>query len=67
MEGVVGTLATISNDDAEDEDKDKASKQLMETVLNEATTLVDIVSVVPSDMASGILGVLDLVMASSGK
>lgn len=67
VEGVVGTLATISNDDAEDEDKDKASKQLMETVLNEATTLVDIVSVVPSDMASGILGVLNLVMASSGK
>ena len=32
VEGVVGTLATISNDDAEDEDKDKASKQLMETV-----------------------------------
>ncbi len=67
VEGVVGTLATINNKEASDESKDKASKQLMETVLNEATTLVDIVSVVPSDMASGILGVLDSFMTSSGK
>ena len=67
VEGVVGTLATINNEEASDESKDKASKQLMETVLNEATTLVDIVSVVPSDMAGGILGVLDLFMTSSGK
>ena len=67
VEGVVGTLATINNKEASDESKDKASKQLMETVLNEATTLVDIVSVVPSDMAGGILGVLDLFMTSSGK
>lgn len=67
VEGVVGTLATISNDEADKDKKDEASKQLMETVLNEATTLVDIVSVVPSDMAGGILGVLDLFMTSSGK
>lgn len=67
VEGVVGTLATINNEEASDESKDEASKQLMETVLNEATTLVDIVSVVPSDMAGGILGVLDLFMTSSGK
>ena len=39
----------------------------METVLNEATTLVDVVSVVPSDMASGIKDVLGLVMTSFGK
>ena len=67
VEGVVGTLATINNEEASDESKDKASKQLMETVLNEATTLVDIVSVVPSDMASGIKDVLGLFMTSSGK
>ena len=67
VEGVVGTLATINNEEASDESKDKASKQLMETVLNEATTLVDIVSVVPSDMAGGIKDVLGLFMTSSGK
>ena len=67
VEGVVGTLATINNEEAEDKDKDEASKQLMETVLNEATTLVDIVSVVPSDMASGIKDVLGLFMTSFGK
>ena len=67
VEDVVGSLATISNEEADKDKKDEASKQLMETVLNEATTLVDIVSVVPSDMASGILGVLDLFMTSSGK
>ena len=67
VEGVVGTLATINNKEASDESKDKASKQLMETVLNEATTLVDIVSVVPSDMASGIKDVLGLFMTSFGK
>ena len=67
VEGVVGSLATISNDEADKDKKDEASKQLMETVLNEATTLVDIVSVVPSDMASGIKDVLGLFMTSSGK
>lgn len=67
VEDVVDSLATISNDEADKDKKDEASKQLMETVLNEATTLADIVSVVPSDMASGILGVLDLFKTSSGK
>ena len=67
VEGVVGSLATISNDEADKDKKDEASKQLMETVLNEATTLVDIVSVVPSDMASGIKDVLGLFMTSFGK
>ena len=38
----------------------------METVLNEATALADIVSVVPSDMASGILGMMDILMSTSG-
>ena len=67
VEDVVGSLATISNDEADKDKKDEASKQLMETVLNEATTLVDIVSVVPSDMASGIKDVLGLFMPSFGK
>ena len=67
VEGVVGTLATLKSEGADDNAKKAAEEKLMETVLNEATTLVDIVSVVPSDMASGIKDVLGLVMTSFGK
>ena len=35
--------------------------------INEAMKLLDVVTYVPSDMASGILGVLDSFMTSSGK
>ena len=67
VEGVVGSMATIQDKDASEEKKNEASDKLMETVLNEATTLADIVSVVPSDMASGILGMMDILMSASGK
>ena len=67
VEGVVGSMATIQDDEASEEKKNEASDKLMETVLNEATTLADIVSVVPSDMASGILGMMDILMSASGK
>ena len=67
VEGVVGTLATLKSEGADDDAKKAAEEKLMETVLNEATTLVDIVSVVPSDMASGIKDVLGLFMTSFGK
>lgn len=66
VKGVVGTLATLQSG-ADDDVKKEAEDKLIETVLNEATTLVDIVSVVPSDMASGIKDVLGLVMTSFGK
>ena len=66
VEGVVGSMATIQDDKASEEKKKEASDKLMETVLNEATTLADIVSVVPSDMASGILGMMDILMSTSG-
>ena len=67
VEGVVGSMATIQDKEASEEKKNEASDKLMETVLNEATTLADIVSVVPSDMASGILGMMDILMSASGK
>lgn len=67
VEDVVGSMATIQDDEASEEKKNEASDKLMETVLNEATTLADIVSVVPSDMASGILGMMDILMSASGK
>ena len=67
VQDVVGSMATIQDDEASKEKKKEASDKLMETVLNEATTLADIVSVVPSDMASGILGMMDILMSASGK
>lgn len=67
VEDVVGSMATIQDAEASKEKKSEASDKLMETVLNEATTLADIVSVVPSDMASGILGMMDILMSASGK
>lgn len=67
VEDVVGSMATIQDDKASEEKKKEASDKLKETVLNEATTLADIVSVVPSDMASGILGMMDILMSASGK
>lgn len=67
VENVVGSLATMQNNDATKEDKEAAEKALMKTVMDEATTLADIVSVVPSDMAGGILSMLDILMSSSGK
>ena len=66
VEGVVGSMTTIQDEYASEEEKNEASDKLMETVLNEATTLADIVSVVPSDMASGILGMMDILMSTSG-
>ena len=67
VEDVVGSLATMQNNDATKEDKEAAEKAFMKTVMDEATTLADIVSVVPSDMASGILGMMDILMSASGK
>lgn len=67
VENVFGSLATMQNNDATKEDKEAAEKALMKTVMDEATTLADIVSVVPSDMAGGILSMLDILMSSSGK
>lgn len=67
VENVVGSLATMQNNEASDTEKKAAEDALMKTVMDEATTLADIVSVVPSDMAGGILSMLDILMSSSGK
>lgn len=67
VENVVGSLATMQNNEASVDDKKAAEDALMKTVMDEATTLADIVSVVPSDMAGGILSMLDILMSSSGK
>ena len=54
--------------DAENEDDEKkAADAFQSATINEAMKLLDVVAYVPSDMASGILGVLDSFMTSSGK
>ena len=74
VEDVIGSLDTLGKDDSgmSDTEKDElkkqqeeAEKKLTEAVANEAVTLIDVVSVVPSDMASGILDVLNLLTSSS--
>ena len=51
----------------DDVDKNKAADAFQSATINEAMKLLDVVAYVPSDMASGILGVLDSFMTSSGK
>lgn len=48
-------------------DEKKAADAFQSATINEAMKLLDVVAYVPSDMASGILGVLDSFMTSSGK
>lgn len=65
VEDVIGSMGVISSDTSSDKEKEDAEKALTEAVANEAVTLIDVVSVVPSDMASGILDVLNLLTSSS--
>ncbi|MGN1190092.1 MAG: hypothetical protein ACI4SL_06835 [Candidatus Ornithospirochaeta sp.] len=46
-------------------EQEEAQKKLTEALANEVATMADVVSVVPSDMASGILDVLNLLTSSS--
>lgn len=45
-------------------EQEEAQKKLTEALANEVATMADVVSVVPSDMASGILDVLNLLSSS---
>ena len=65
VEDFIGSMGVISSDTSSDKEKEDAEKALTEAVANEAVTLIDVVSVVPSDMASGILDVLNLLTSSS--
>lgn len=65
VEDVIGSMGVISSGTSSDKEKEDAEKALTEAVANEAVTLIDVVSVVPSDMASGILDVLNLLTSSS--
>lgn len=66
---VLGSMHTLKKDDSGMEpeeleklnkEKEEAGEKLTEAMLNEVVTLTDVVSVVPSEMASGILDVLTL-------
>lgn len=65
VEDVIGSMGVINSGSSTEEEKDEASQKLTEAIANEAVTMIDVVSVVPSDMASGILDVLNLLTSSS--
>ena len=65
-EKIADSILAMKNAKNEDDEK-KAADAFQSATINEAMKLLDVVTYVPSDMASGILGVLDSFMTSSGK
>ena len=65
-EEIADSILAMKDAKNEDDEK-KAADAFQSATINEAMKLLDVVAYVPSDMASGILGVLDSFMTSSGK
>ena len=65
-EEIADSILAMKGAENEDDEK-KAADAFQSATINEAMKLLDVVAYVPSDMASGILGVLDSFMTSSGK
>lgn len=65
-EEIADSILAMKGAENEVEEK-KAADAFQSATINEAMKLLDVVAYVPSDMASGILGVLDSFMTSSGK
>lgn len=65
-EEIADSILAMKGAENEDDEK-KAADAFQSATINEAMKLLDVVTYVPSDMASGILGVLDSFMTSSGK
>ena len=62
-EAVIGSM----DEGKTEEEKEEAQKNLVENISDQAVTLIEVLSVIPSDMAGGILSMLDILMSSSGK
>ena len=65
-EEIADSILAMKDAKNEDDEK-KAADAFQSATINEAMKLLDVVTYVPSNMASGILGVLDSFMTSSGK
>ena len=59
---VIGSM----DEDKTEEEKEKAQKNLVENISDQAVTLIEVLSVIPSDMAGGINDVLGMLMSNTG-
>lgn len=61
-EAVIGSMG----EDKTEEEKEEAQKNLVENISDQAVTLIEVLSVIPSDMAGGINDVLGMLMSNTG-
>ena len=61
-EAVIGSM----DEGKTEEEKEEAQKNLVENISDQAVTLIEVLSVIPSDMAGGINDVLDMLMSNTG-
>ena len=61
-EAVIGSM----DEGKTDEEKKEAQKNLVENISDQAVTLIEVLSVIPSDMAGGINDVLGMLMSNTG-
>ena len=61
-EAVIGSMG----EDKTEEEKEKAQKNLVENISDQAVTLIEVLSVIPSDMAGGINDVLGMLLSNTG-
>ena len=61
-EAVIGSMG----EDKTEEEKEKAQKNLVENISDQAVTLIEVLSVIPSDMAGGLNDVLGMLMSNTG-
>ena len=62
-EAVIGSLDSEGKTDV---DKEDAQKKLVENISDQAVTLIEVLSVIPSDMAGGINDVLGTLLSNTG-
>ena len=61
-EAVIGSM----DEGKTEEEKEEAQKNLVENISDQAVTLIEVLSVIPSDMAGGINDVLGMLMSNTG-
>ena len=61
-EAVIGSM----DEGKTEEEKEEAQKNLVENISDQAVTLIEVLSVIPSDMAGGINDVLGMLLSNTG-
>lgn len=64
-EKLVDSMMILTSEETSNEQKEEVGKEFTQILVNEALTLVDIVSVVPSDMGSGIANLINTFMSGN--